>query len=119
MSASMVMKDGRVARPDNMSVSNDAGGPRNQGRASLLVAPGEDLGESEGHEAGHGVLEMDGRLRATKHGRVNDNGTEIAIEPLRTAYIPHRVIWSSDTWRDAPTISGSSTLEPHLTQYYL
>jgi len=82
------MKDGRVARPDNMSVSNDAGGPRNKGRASLLVAPGEDLGESEGHKAGHGVLEMDGRLRATKHGRMNDNGTEIAIEPLRTAYIP-------------------------------
>ena len=88
MFASTVMKGGRVARPDNISVSNEAGGPRNQGRASLLVTPGEDLGESEGHEAGHGVLVLDGRLRATKHGRVNENGIEIAIEPLRTAYTP-------------------------------
>ena len=82
------MKDGPVARPGNMSVSNDADGPRDNRRASLLVAPGDDLGESEGHEAGHGVLMMDGRLRATKHGRVNEKGSEVAIEPFRTAYIP-------------------------------
>ena len=82
------MKDGRVARPDNMSVSNDADGPRDNGRAPLLVAPGDDLGGSEGHEAGHGVLMMDGRLRATKHGRVNEKAGEVTIEPFRTAYIP-------------------------------
>ena len=50
------MKGGRVARPDNMSVSDKADGPRNGGRAPSLVTPGEDLGKSEGIEAGHGVL---------------------------------------------------------------
>ena len=82
------MKGGRVARPYNMSVNDDAGGPRSKGRASRLVAPGEDLGDSEGQEAGHGVLVMDGRLRATKQGRVTMNGNAVAIEPLRSAYIP-------------------------------
>ncbi|MCH2268090.1 hypothetical protein [Candidatus Thalassarchaeum betae] len=71
-----------------MSDNNDAGGPRSQGRASRLVAPGEDLGESEGHAAGHGVLVMDGRLRATKQGRVMTNENTVSIEPLRTAYTP-------------------------------
>ena len=84
----MVMKEGRVARPDNMSVSDTADGPHKGGRAPLLVAPGEDLGQIEGREAGHGVIEMDGRLRATKHGKVNKKGNEISVQPLRTAYIP-------------------------------
>ena len=82
------MKGGRVARPDNMSVSDKADGPRNGGRAPSLVTPGEDLGKSEGIEAGHGVLVMDGRIRATKHGKMNVKGNEISIQPLRTGYIP-------------------------------
>ena len=82
------MKEGRVARPDTMSVSDTADGARNGRRASPLVTPGEDLGKSEGREAGHGVLVMDGRLTATKHGRMNEKGNEVSIQPLRTAYIP-------------------------------
>ncbi|MBR84402.1 MAG: hypothetical protein CMA85_00425 [Euryarchaeota archaeon] len=82
------MKGGRVARPDSMSVSDIADGPRKDGRAPSLVTPGDDLGQSEGRDAGHGVIDMDGRLRATKHGRVNEKGNEISIQPLRTAYIP-------------------------------
>ena len=84
----MVMKDGRVARLDNMSVNDEAGGPRKDGRAPSLVTPGEDLGKSEGIEVGHGVLVMDGRIRATKHGKMKVKGNEVSIQPLRTGYIP-------------------------------
>ena len=97
----MVMKGGRVARPDNMSVSDEADGPRKGGRAPSLVTPGEDLGKSEGREAGHGVLVMDGRIIATKHGKMNVKGNEVSIQPLRTGYIPRPVSYTHLT---LPTI---------------
>ena len=40
------MKGRSVARPDNMSGDKGAGGPRGSRQAPLLVAPGEDLGDS-------------------------------------------------------------------------
>ncbi len=77
-----------VARLDSMSKKNGAGGPRDTGRAQSLVVPGQDLGESEGQEAGHGVIVMEGRLRATKNGRIRNQGSTVSIEPLHTRYIP-------------------------------
>ena len=50
------MNGGSVARPDNMSGDNGADGPRRSRQAPLLVAPGDDLGDSGEYEAGHGVL---------------------------------------------------------------
>ena len=71
-----------------MSKKKNAGGPRGNGRAQLLVVPGEDLGDSDGMEAGHGVLPISGRLRAVKQGRVRNQGSTISAEPVHTRYIP-------------------------------
>lgn len=71
-----------------MSKKKNAGGPRGNGRAQLLVVPGEDLGDSDGMEAGHGVLPISGRLRAVKQGRVRNKGSTISVEPVHTRYIP-------------------------------
>ena len=54
----------------------------------MLVVPGEDLGDSDGMEAGHGVLTISGRLRAVKQGRVRNQGSTISVEPVHTRYIP-------------------------------
>ena len=82
------MKGGAVARLDNMSGDNGADGPRRSRQAPLLVAPGDDLGDSGEYEAGHGVLAINGRLRALKQGRMNNRGGTVSIEPRRTAYVP-------------------------------
>ena len=81
------MKGWPVARPDTMSRESSADGPRDSRRA-LVVVPGEDLGVSEGHEAGHGVLVVDGRLKSTKQGRMNKKGNTVTVEPLHTTYMP-------------------------------
>ena len=49
------MKGVLVARLDNMTERKNAAGPQDNQRDTRLVAPGEDLGDSEGHELGHGV----------------------------------------------------------------
>ena len=54
----------------------------------MLVVPGEDLGDSDGMEAGQGVLPISGRLRAVKQGRVRNQGSTISVEPVHTRYIP-------------------------------
>lgn len=77
-----------VARPDNMSKKNGGGGPRENGRAQTLVIPGEDLGESDGQQAGHGVLSISGRMRAVKHGTVRTDGSTISVVPTHTRYMP-------------------------------
>ena len=82
------MKGGLVARLDNMSGDKGADGPRRSRQAPLLVAPGEDLGDSGEFEAGHGVLSMNGRLRALKQGKMNKRGNVVSIEPRRTAFMP-------------------------------
>ena len=82
------MKGVLVARLDNMTEKKNAAGPQDKQRVTRLVAPGEDLGDLEGHELGHGVIATDGRIRATKNGRMNVNGNTISIEPIRTAYVP-------------------------------
>ena len=87
MVASTVMKGWPVARPDTMSRESSADGPRDSRRA-LVVVPGEDLGVSEGHEAGHGVLVVDGRLKSTKQGRMNKKGNTVTVEPLHPTYMP-------------------------------
>ena len=68
------MNGGWVARLDNMSGDNGADGPRRSRQAPLLVAPGDDLGDSGEYKAGHGVLAINGRLRALKQGRMNNRG---------------------------------------------
>lgn len=87
MVASTVMKGCPVARLDTMSRESSADGPRDSRRA-LVVVPGEDLGVSEGYEAGHGVLVVDGRLKSTKQGRMNTKGSTVSVEPLHTTYMP-------------------------------
>ena len=82
------MKGGLVARLDNMTEKKNAAGPQDSQRVPLLVAPGEDLGDSEGYEIGHGVIAIAGRIKATKNGRTNVNGNIISVEPRRTAYMP-------------------------------
>ena len=71
-----------------MSKKKNAGGPRGNGRAQLLVVPGEDLADPDGTAAGHGVLPISGRLRAVKQGRVRNQGSTISVEPVHTRYIP-------------------------------
>ncbi|MED5274128.1 MAG: KH domain-containing protein [Candidatus Thermoplasmatota archaeon] len=70
-----------------MSRESNADGPRDS-RRDLVVVPGEDLGVSEGYEAGHGVLVVDGRLKSTKQGRMNTKGSTVSVEPLHTTYMP-------------------------------
>ncbi len=82
------MKGRSVARLDNMSGDKGAGGPRGSRQAPLLVAPGDDLGDSGELEAGHGVLAIDGRLRALKQGRMSNRDGTVSVEPRRTAYVP-------------------------------
>ena len=77
-----------VARPDNMSSKSDAGSPRGNGRAQSLVVPGEEIGKSEGVEAGHGVIATDGRLIAIKQGRLREKGKTLSVEPTHSRYIP-------------------------------
>ena len=84
----MVMNGGPVARPDSMTKGKRATGSRDIGQASLLVSPGEDLGDSEGKEPGHGVISMDGRLKAVKAGRLRDGGETISVMPTHTTYFP-------------------------------
>ena len=82
------MNGGPVARPDSMTKGKRATGSRDIGQASLLVSPGEDLGDSEGKEPGHGVISMDGRLKAVKAGRLRDGGETISVMPTHTTYFP-------------------------------
>ncbi len=82
------MNGGPVARPDSMTKGKRATGSRNHGRASLLVIPGEDLGDSEGKEPGHGVISTGGRLKAVKRGMLRDGGGAISVEPTHTTYFP-------------------------------
>ncbi|MAH98291.1 MAG: RNA-binding protein [Euryarchaeota archaeon] len=76
-----------VARLDNMTKNNDATGSRSV-RGQTLVVPGEDLGESEGQEAGHGVLSISGRLKAIKQGIIRKKGDLVSVEPKHTRYMP-------------------------------
>jgi exosome complex RNA-binding protein Rrp4 len=82
------MKGVLVARLDNMTEKKNAAGPQDSQRVSRLVAPGEDLGDLEGYDVGHGVVAIGGRIRATKNGQMNVNGKTISVEPRRTAYMP-------------------------------
>ena len=77
-----------VARPDNMTKTSSAGGPREVGRGLSLVIPGDDLGSSEEFAPGHGAMEIDGRIRAVKHGRMTKREGSISINPTHTRYIP-------------------------------
>ena len=82
------MNGGPVARLDNMTKKNGAAGPQGNKRGNNLVVPGDDLGDSEGFEAGHGVLVMSGRLKAVKQGKLREKGRSISIDPVHTRYIP-------------------------------
>ncbi len=76
-----------VARLDNMTKKSGATGSRSV-RGQALVVPGEDLGESEGQEAGHGVLSISGRLKAIKQGIIRKKGDLVSVEPKHTRYMP-------------------------------
>ncbi len=70
-----------------MTKNSDATGSRSV-RGQALVVPGEDLGESEGQEAGHGVLSISGRLKAIKQGIIRKKGALVSVEPKHTRYMP-------------------------------
>ncbi len=82
------MNGSPVARLDSMSESNGAAGPRGFGRGQTLVVPGEDLGELEGQEPGHGVIAIEGRMRAVKQGRIRNREGAVSVEPIHSRYIP-------------------------------
>ena len=71
-----------------MTKGKKATGSRDKGQASLLVIPGEDLGDSEGKEPGHGVISMGGRLKAVKTGRLREGGGAVSVVPTHTTYFP-------------------------------
>ena len=73
------MNGGPVARLDNMTKKKGAAGPQGNKRGENLVVPGDDLGDSEGFEAGHGVLVMSGRLKALKQGKLREKGRTISV----------------------------------------
>ena len=75
------MNGGPVARLDNMSKKNGAAGPQGNKRGNNLVVPGEDLGDSEDFEAGHGVLVMSGRLKAVKQGKLRKRASQSRLIP--------------------------------------
>ena len=81
------MRGRRVAGPIDMTRGRGAGGPHGS-RESVLVAPGDDLGDSKELEPGHGVIVVDGRLKAVKQGRMTKEGKNVGIQPRRTAYVP-------------------------------
>lgn len=87
MLTSTVMNSRPVGQLDNMSNESNADGPRDS-RRSPVVVPGEDLGPSEGVEAGHGVLVVGDRVKSTKQGRMNRKGNTISVSPLHTKYMP-------------------------------
>ena len=58
------------------------------GRAKSLVIPGDDLGKSDGMDAGHGTISISGRIRAVKQGKVRKQGGTVSVEPVHTRYIP-------------------------------
>ena len=76
-----------VGQLDNMSNESSADGPQDT-RRTLVVVPGEDLGSSEGIEAGHGVLVVGDRVISTKQGRMSRKGKTISVSPLHTRYMP-------------------------------
>ena len=47
----------------------------------MLVAPGDDLGSSSDLDPGHGVIVVDGRLKAVKQGRMTNDGKQIGTQP--------------------------------------
>ena len=67
------MRGRRFAGPIDMTRGRGAGGPHGS-RESVLVAPGDDLGDSKELEPGHGVIIVDGRLKAVKQGRMMKDG---------------------------------------------
>jgi len=76
-----------VAGPRDMTGGQGAGGPHD-GQETVLVAPGDDLGSSSEYDPGHGVIAVDGRLKALKQGRMMKDGNQVGIQPRRTAYVP-------------------------------
>ena len=73
------MNGGPVARLDNMTKKNGAAGPQGNKRGNNLVVPGDDLGDSEGFEAGHGVLGRSGGLKAIRQGKLREKGGLLSI----------------------------------------
>jgi exosome complex component RRP4 len=79
-----IINDWPVARLDNMSGNNNADGPQD----SQTVVPGENLGQSNEFEAGHGIMIRNDNLVATKNGKIKINGKTVSIEPIHSTYIP-------------------------------
>lgn len=87
MPTSTVMNSRPVGQLDNMSIESNAGSPRDK-QHTLVVVPGEDLGPSEGIEAGHGVLVVGDRIISTKQGKMRRKGNTVSVSPLHTRYMP-------------------------------
>jgi len=70
-----------------MKMNEGSAGER-EGRGSPLVTPGESLGTVGDRTAGHGVLETESGMIATKTGYLNDSGTTISVDPVYARYTP-------------------------------
>ena len=86
------MNGGPVARLDNMTKRKVRQGRKEISEENLVV-PGDDLGDSEGFEAGHGVLVMSGRLKALKQGKLRKRANQYQLSPYTPDISPDREIW--------------------------
>ena len=71
-----------------MSMSKSADAPHKLENKLGIVIPGDDLGEINDKLAGHGVLEINGRLTAIKRGMLRNRDREVYVEPIHSKYTP-------------------------------
>ena len=61
---------------------------RGSGRDIKLVVPGEALGPAADRIVGHGVGRRGDQLIATRLGHLCEQGSEVSVVPVKTAYMP-------------------------------
>ncbi len=82
------MKGGPVPRFGVEQMSNQSAHGGRDGRGSRLATPGAMLGAREGRRLGHGVVETDNGLIATKVGFIHSDEKSISVLPTHTRYTP-------------------------------
>ena len=82
------MKGGPVPRFGVEQMSNQNAHSGRDGRGSRLATPGATLGAREGRRLGHGVVETENGLIATKVGVIYSDEKTISVLPTHTRYTP-------------------------------
>ena len=82
------MKGGPVPRFGDEQMSDQSAHGGRDGRGSRLATPGAMLGAREGRRLGHGVVETDNGLIATKVGFIHSDEKSISVLPTHTRYTP-------------------------------